>query len=94
MLLPAGILTLHSLERLSSNDIKKQAYKTYFYLKYLIFSFFLHILFFAKNTIAMKEENTEKKEWVKPEIIDLDLDKTAGGAVSSHFEHTHGTMNS
>lgn len=25
------------------------------------------------------EEKVEKKEWAKPEIVDLDVEKTAGG---------------
>jgi hypothetical protein len=29
----------------------------------------------------MKEEMNEKKEWVTPEIVDLDLNKTASGSV-------------
>ncbi|MDP4292053.1 MAG: hypothetical protein Q8908_13300 [Bacteroidota bacterium] len=36
----------------------------------------------------MKEENTEKKEWVKPEIVDLDLDKTASGLTHAASEHS------
>lgn len=31
-------------------------------------------------------EEVEKKEWAKPEIVDLDVDKTAGGFADDETE--------
>ena len=36
----------------------------------------------------MENETVEKKMWVKPEIVDLDIDKTAGGPMLNGFEST------
>lgn len=36
------------------------------------------------------EEKVEKKEWAKPEIVDLDVEKTAGGPLNSPVERTTG----
>jgi hypothetical protein len=35
----------------------------------------------------MSEESTTKKEWKKPEIVDLDLDKTSSGASPGAVEN-------
>ena len=35
-------------------------------------------------------EKIEKKEWVKPEMVDLDVEKTANGATPSDPELTAG----
>jgi hypothetical protein len=35
-------------------------------------------------------EELEKKEWAKPEIVDLDVRETAGGALSSPVENSTG----
>lgn len=32
------------------------------------------------------EEKVEKKEWAKPEIVDLDVEKTAGGLGVATYE--------
>lgn len=40
------------------------------------------------NLTTMKEEMNEKKEWVTPEIVDLDMGKTASGTHPTNFEET------
>lgn len=34
----------------------------------------------------MREELEEKKEWITPEIIDLDVEKTTSGEILSEHE--------
>lgn len=36
----------------------------------------------------MNENLLQKKEWVKPEMVDLDVEKTANGATPSDLELT------
>jgi len=36
----------------------------------------------------MNEELETKKEWITPEIVDLDVEKTAGGALTGGVEAT------
>ncbi len=38
------------------------------------------------------EEITEKKEWSAPEIVELDVDKTAGGPTVNAYESSNGTI--
>ena len=41
-----------------------------------------------KLNITTMNEKIEKKEWITPEIVDLDVEKTAGGASSTYTEGT------
>lgn len=36
----------------------------------------------------MKKETIQKKAWRKPEVKDLDIDKTASGSIFSTAEYT------
>lgn len=52
---------------------------------------FIYSYFFKSlNLHSMNETQLQKKEWVKPEMVDLDVDKTANGATPSDPELTAG----
>lgn len=38
------------------------------------------------------KEDVEKKEWTTPEIMDLDVEKTAGGLIQNGVESSGGTL--